>query len=137
MKELLYHSEFVEYHFENQGAAFYETWSEEHLTDSVFKEETLRKRDFLNQYKPKLILDDISRTDFTITPELQEWTAEALNQTFLDIGLKKYAVVMPASLFGQVSMEQTVDEVHNQHEETPFELHLFDNMEEAEKWLFN
>jgi hypothetical protein len=133
MKKQVYHSEYVTYDFDEQNSMLIESWSSKTLNNEIFKEEQLHKKELLEKYRPIHILDDISQTDFSISPELQEWTEQLFLPTFMEIGVTKYAIVLPSGLFAQVSMEQAVDEIKEQHDEIEFK--YFDSEPEAEKWL--
>jgi hypothetical protein len=133
MKKQVYHSKYVSYDFDDENAILIETWSSLALSNAIFQEEQMHKKELLETYKPTHILDDISQTDFSISPELQEWAEQLFVPIFTEIGVTKYAIVLPSSLFGQVSMEQTVDEVKEQHDGIEFK--YFDSEPEAEEWL--
>jgi hypothetical protein len=133
MRKQVYHSKYVSYEFDEKNSILIETWTSEHLSNAIFKEEQMHKKELLETYRPTHILDDISQTDFSIDPELQEWTEQLFVPVFAEIGVTKYAIVLPTSLFGQVSMEQTVDEVKEQHDGIEFK--YFDSEPEAENWL--
>jgi hypothetical protein len=133
MKKQVYHSKYVSYEFDDENATLIETWTPLALSNAIFQEEQMHKKELLETYKPTHILDDISQTDFSISPELQEWVEQLFVPVFTEIGVTKYAIVLPSSLFGQVSMEQTVDEVKEQHNEIEFK--YFDSEPEAEEWL--
>ena len=129
----LYSSPYVEYLFDQKNSILFETWTSKMLTEDIYKEEMLHKKDLLNQHKPIFILDDISRTNFSISPELQAWTEELFVPILMNLGVKKYAIILPQSIFGQVSMEQTVDEV--QEHDLGIEFKYFDSVSNAKDWL--
>jgi hypothetical protein len=134
MKTQLFKSAYVEYLFEANTGIFHEIWSDKSINEFIYKDEIVRKKNLIDKYTPKYILDDISKTDFTITPELQEWTSNILGPILTEIGLEKYAIIMPKQLFAQVSMEQTIDEVSD-HNVVPFTLQLFEDKNAALDWL--
>lgn len=133
MKKQVYQSKYVSYDFEEESAMLIESWTSIPLTEAIFKEEQMHKKELLLTYRPTHILDDISQTDFSISPELQEWSEELFVPVLMEIGVTKYAIVLPSSLFAQVSMEQTVDEIQEQHDAIEFK--YFDSEPEAEEWL--
>jgi hypothetical protein len=88
----------------------------------------------LEKYKPQTILTDSSKATYTIMPELQEQMNQLTAPVYQKIGLKKMAVILSqADLYAQVSIHQTIEE----NTSAQYEMQLFDNSLEAEKWLLN
>jgi hypothetical protein len=133
MKKEVYKSEFVEYDFDEENSILFETWSSAELNEKIFKEEQMHKKELLERHQPKHILDNISQTDFTISTELQSWSEELFVPILMGIGTTKYAIVVPESIFGQVSMEQTIEEVEQHNIDIEFQ--YFDSEEDAVSWL--
>ena len=68
--------------------------------------------------------------EFIITPQLQQWALENLILPAIKEGLKKVAFVESVDTFSKISVEQTMEE-----DILNIDLHFFDNVEYAKKWL--
>lgn len=135
MKSEIYSSEFVEFEFDTETSIMYERWTEVEHDEEVYKNEITKKCALLREYKPKLFVDDVSQTNFTIVPELQEWTEGMVGPALVEVGVSKYALIVPEDLFAQVSLDQTVDEV--KMTEAPVEFEYFEELKDAENWLLS
>ncbi|MDX2306012.1 MAG: hypothetical protein NW226_24595 [Microscillaceae bacterium] len=133
MRKQVYASDFVKFEFDEDTSIFYEDWSSNLSKEEVYKQEVMNKKDLVLRHHPKNILDDISHCDFSIHPELQNWTEEILGPAFMEIGLERYAILLPSDLFTQVSMEQTADEFIERNE--GMQVNYFESFQEAENWL--
>jgi len=103
----------------------------EKMTESIFKKESLIWAKFLTEYKAERMLVDGRNFRFIITPELQIWINENLMQVGVQVGLRKYANVIPQALFVAVSVEQLTPK------NTPkdFRVKLTPNFDEAYSWI--
>lgn len=68
---------------------------------------------------------------FTISPELQSWIDLEITPGYISAGLDKMAIILPATIFAQVSVEQLIDEENTSQISTNY----FDNEEDAFKWI--
>lgn len=86
----------------------------------------------VNLQKHTLLLVDTTNSQFAISPDLQEWTAQVIAP--LTASLKRMAFVMSPDIFSQVSLEQMMDEtgIADKYEKPRY----FENVEEAKTWLF-
>jgi len=88
---------------------------------------------FLKQYKPAFILVDFTRLNFIFHKEMQDWVNKNVVDAFRKTGIKKWAALVSAQLFSQVSIEQTMES----RKDYDFETKYFDSEDEALKWLLN
>lgn len=86
----------------------------------------------VNLHKHTLLLVDTTNSQFSITPDLQEWTAQVIAP--LTISLKRMAFVLSPDIFSQVSLQQMMDEkgIVDKYEKPRY----FENVDEAKAWLF-
>ena len=105
----------------------------EKMTESIFKKESLIWAKLLTEYKPERMLIDGRNFRFIVTPEQQVWLNENLIQVGIQAGLRKYANVIPQSLFVAVSVEQLTPK------NTPkdFQVKITPNYEEAYVWIIS
>jgi hypothetical protein len=89
--------------------------------------------ELLKLKKPKFYISDQEKMEVVFPVGLQEWIAEVFGQTFVEIGLQKYAYVKPQELIVNLSMEQTIDELTKN--QLPFQVEYFDTFTEAQNWI--
>lgn len=87
--------------------------------------------DIIEENKPSGITADTREFLFTMTPDIQKWTAETFFPRVMNAGCKKYALQVSADVFTQVSVEQTIEEDHQQSFITKY----FEDPEKARDWL--
>ena len=85
----------------------------------------------IETYNPEKQLVDYSEYNFSITPELQQYTNENLLKPAYEAGIRKVAFLIAHDLFAQMSVEQ----IMSQDTGKMFEIRYFDNFEKAKKWL--
>lgn len=78
------------------------------MTDEAFKENMLAYAEACEQHHPKCLIIDLRLMTFTLTPELQEWTAAVIAPR--TTSLQRMAILVGHDLFAQVSVEQLMDE---------------------------
>ncbi len=108
------------------------------LPSPLLKEDELKKvlleiSEFVKQLKPKLYMSDQIDMQSPFFVSLQEWIAKLFAQTFVEIGLKKHAVVLSQDIFSAISMEQTIEEARKVA--LPHKTLFFENKDKAMKWL--
>jgi hypothetical protein len=95
------------------------------------QQEWLDYADLLRTYKPENILVDARRFDYLFFKDMQKWINENVIKVFNEIGLKKWAIVIPPQFLNQVSIEQTIEA----NPFNTFEARYFETEPEALRWL--
>ncbi|MDW7694564.1 hypothetical protein R9C00_07415 [Flammeovirgaceae bacterium SG7u.111] len=108
---------------ENMSAGDFETEMQEWL--NAFK-----------KCKPKFLYDRCNDFKYPISPDQQIWMAMLLNQAWIDLGLKKYAHMMPEELITELSVEQLFGEFFNLQLDNQFEIENFSDKDKALAWLY-
>jgi len=104
------------------------------LTTQQFKEIMYEWRDLVLTHGVQLALLDTRHMEFMIDPDLQQWIATEINAPAQKHSLIKAANLLPPSVFEQVSIQQTMDELKDKNN---FSVKIFKNEEEAKTWLFS
>ncbi|TAD95285.1 MAG: hypothetical protein EAZ97_15755 [Bacteroidetes bacterium] len=103
------------------------------ITENEIKEEINLVTDFILVHKPKYCLSDNSTQGFVFNIDIQNWVAATLAMAFIQVGLKKFALLMPVDFITGLALEQTVEEAGN----LPFELQYFKDEKDALTWMLN
>jgi len=115
------------------------TWHEKsaEMTENQYFNELTVFVDLLHAHQPAYILTDLRTMFFAIPPDMQDQTNASLVPTLIKGGNKKSAFLVSQDLFSQISVEQAVEDIHQQSTPVPFQTRFFDKMEEAKQWLFD
>ena len=101
------------------------------LTDSDYKSEMETYTETVEKYKPQAALIDCLNFAYAIPPAIQEWTNEVLFPRILSAGVRKVAILLPAEIITQLSLEQVMGEALG----LKFQTNYFSNYEQALKWI--
>lgn len=105
----------------------------EDYTDEAYREDQFVIFNCIKTYKPRTIQVDLRALAFTVTPELQVWTAQHVIAPAADFGLQRIAHIMPEDFIANLAIEQLEQEV--QGTSNSIEICIFKNKEEALPWL--
>ena len=103
----------------------------EQMEEVVYKKEVLWQLDQILKFSPRNLLINTQSFVYTIVPRVQEWANQTILPKVLATGVLKIAIIVPADLFAQISIEQ-------QMEDNPDALNLvryFENENSAKQWL--
>lgn len=131
----IYQSPYQKILFNPEYQIFEQIWlpESEFMNDDIYKKEF---RDILNAteaYKGKsnkIFIDSLNAL-YVVSPELQEWHNEHVFSRLIEMGIKRFAVLLSRDLFTQVSYEQTFEEAEN----AGFQIEYFDDRAKAYAWL--
>lgn len=101
------------------------------MSSPGFHREWLEYARTIREQHPRNILVNARDFDFLILKDMQRWINENVISVYNEVGLKKWAVVIPPQFLHQVSIEQTIEA--NPHNN--FEVRYFETEEEAMYWL--
>jgi len=103
------------------------------ITTDEIKEAITACADEAIQHKPIYCLADDSKRNFFYDIEIQAWVANTLAAAYVQVGLKKLAIIMPSDVIAELSTEQTAQEAAD----APFEIKYFYEENEAKSWLLS
>lgn len=105
--------------------------ADERMTADDFKSNMTAYGSLCERYQPGRLLIDLRSLRFTITPDLQEWTAKEIAPR--TTSLKRMAILVSDDIFAQVSLEQLMEEegIADKYSAPRY----FDSEAEAKKWL--
>lgn len=129
---IIYNTPCIIIDYEESNSLLVSTFTEKtvHWNKETYQKEALESVGFAEKYKPKYHIIDTRKFMFTITPELQNWVNQKIMPIYKENGLYKSAIVVSENIFSQVSIEQTIEDMEN-----PAEIHYFDSIEDARKWV--
>lgn len=124
---------FVDVYFDDENKQMSNRWkaSTSDMDDEGFKEVVLQMTEVVIQHKPKFMLADTLVYDFTVTPDLQEWSGEYYFAPAIKNGLEKLAFLMPEDFFTEVSIQQMMEE----DDALGISTRYFDSEDKAKDWL--
>jgi hypothetical protein len=82
--------------------------ADERMTGEDFKANMTVYGSLCQRYQPQRLLIDLRNLRFTITPDLQEWTAKEIAPRTMS--LKRIAILVSNDIFAQMSIEQLMEE---------------------------
>jgi hypothetical protein len=126
-------NKFIELRFNKENSIVYATWQPATATAlwTEMQRGMLLYSDFMHLHKPKRVLIDESRLQYTWAPDEQIWVDENVSKKTLLLGRIKHAIVQSNDVFNMVAVEQMMDEENSKK----IDFRFFNNFGEAEKWL--
>ena len=137
--ELIYQSRYSKHEYNPQTKTMYSDWFKEteNMEVSDFKTEMEEWLIAFRKKKPKYLFDRCVDFCYPLTPEEQIWMAELLYEEWIELGLKKYAHIVPEEIFSEVSVEQLFEEYFKMNFSNQFPIVNFAEKEDALKWLYS
>ena len=105
----------------------------EYIGDEIYQEEQLAELALIKKHLPSKILVNVQDLQYTLPPEMQEWTAQNMVMPVIQLCLKRAAYVIPKEFYAQLAIEQLITEIP----ELNFMTMLFKDEETAIDWLLN
>lgn len=125
-------NEYISISFDIQTSMLFVVRKTEVLkNDENYKKTILLWREIIEEHKPKKQFIDYSDFSQAISPEMQTWINENLIYPAIKVGLKKNAIIISKDKLAQISVEQTMDEIHGLKVFNKY----YDNKEDAINWL--
>lgn len=103
----------------------------EEMSEDDYKEHVSQQTEVMSQHQVQLFLADCSSFAFVVNPDLQEWGDETQVPKMIKAGVRKIAVLLPETIFAQISVEQLSEESNV----AKIEQKIFGNKDEALEWL--
>jgi len=80
-------------------------------------------------------LGDNRNQRFTIDLETQQWLGRVVYGKFIQMGIRKMAMLMPHEFMAQLSVEQTFEEIRGQNADELMQVAFFEEEAKAQAWL--
>jgi hypothetical protein len=134
MSQMVYKSHFLEMHHEKEHNLMRYVWyrSTNNMTNAEYQKEHLEIVSFSEKYQITRHLIDTRSFAFTIGTDMQEWAGEHFYPPLIASGSLKFSLVVPANLFAQISIEQTIEDGGV---DGVIQTRYFDNLEKARTWV--
>ncbi len=134
----IYSSRFAKHEYDSETKTLFSEWflETQDMNANDFKTEMKAWLEVFRQTKPKYLYDNCVNFGYPIVPHEQVWMAELLNAAWIELGLKKYAHMVPADMITEMSVEQSFEEFFEMQLLNQFPIVNFANREEALKWLY-
>jgi|GEM_PF-1374385 len=137
--EIIFENNYIKILYDSTRHFLKDIWSQnsnyENLMEEDFKKILLINKKIAIKKQIKYALTDARKLEFPVTPELQEW---AVNEVSLPLkrnfNIKKHTFVMPEEFITSVGIECLIDDFNKSG--LAAETMCFDNVKDAEKWLF-
>jgi hypothetical protein len=129
----LYDSEFITIKFDSNKQLLMDIWKPEceKMTSDQMRTEIEKITELIKEYSPKYILADNKKRHYLYKVEEQKWVAKTLVDAGTQVGVLKYALIIPEDFIAEISTNQIADEVV----EITTEVKFFKTEEEAMDWF--
>lgn len=113
------------------------TWSAatEQMDEEAYKAVFMELADVFEKHQVRYWLGDAKDFRTPVTPDLQLWVALEFTPRLISSGVRKMAVVIPTEFIPSLSVEQSMEEMKEHHEEKLFDMAYFDDVSAARAWL--
>lgn len=137
MRKELYKSRYASHYYDEASQTMFSIWFNEtqQMNADGFRVETEKWLEASLQCKPKNIFDYCVNFVYPISPEEQNWMAQLLNTAWVNMGVQKYAHIMPKELIANISSDQLFQEFTEMGLENQFTIGNFADTTEAINWL--
>lgn len=131
--EKLFEGSSVQLFFDAEKSMIVLKWLSQttHWKNEDFVRENLNIVNFVARCKPTYLLSLSTNFLYIINPDEQLWLVSNVFEPHYKNGVKKMALIISKDFLSGLSIEQLIDET------TIVPVGLFENQEEAEKWLFS
>jgi hypothetical protein len=105
------------------------------MSPAEFREELAVWTEAFEKFRPERLFDMCKYFSYAISPSEQVFMAESVYARWAELGLKKYAHMVPNEVLPDLSVEQLFDEFFKLRLPNAFEIKNFLNPQEAMAWL--
>jgi hypothetical protein len=106
----------------------------EDMTDQEWKAQMIELKNLTEQLKPHFIIDDNTNRKYGYSPEIQKWTLNLFVKLWNEIGLKKYAQILPSEILGKLTSMQ-IEDLAVSDFEMKFEYKMCGDLKCALTWI--
>ncbi len=130
----IYKDKYQRIDFENDTKILSVEWfsENENMSEEEYKKASVSVPVYAENNGATKILINAINSKYIVTPEIQDWVNKNTVPKFLQIGVEKLAILLPAELFSHVSVEQIIDDTS---EVAKKRILYFDNEQKAKEWL--
>ncbi|NJL15185.1 MAG: hypothetical protein HC913_20715 [Microscillaceae bacterium] len=127
---------FTQVFFEGKNALLHNVYKpdSEWLEEDSFKGLMNQIQELVEQHRPHLYLVNTLDFRFVMAPAMQEWMNQHYVPRLIAAGIKKYALIVPQAFITQLSIEQTVEDAREIHQDI-FKIQYLATESEARAWL--
>jgi len=130
---IVHNSEYSTIYLLSDMSLLYSEWNESSgdLLEDDMKEEMKVILDKVEEYKPEYVIADTKKFKFKIDSDTQRWITRFFMADIIEMGVKRYAIIVQEELFAQLGKSSDGDE------ETfdDFQVKYFENKDQAMNWL--
>lgn len=133
MKMELIKTDYYCIYYRKSARMIYVKWlpTTDRMPHEVYRQHLKQAVDLVVEYKAYRLLVDSRLFFFVINPEIQAWADKTLAPIMVKAGLRRSAIVLPHSIFAEMSVRQMVQEPNSLN----FEIDYFTTPEDALQWL--
>ncbi len=119
-------------HLLEEMSLLYTEWNEtsSELTEKELKDEFQVIRQKVEELHPDFMIADTLKFKYTRTTDTQSWITRFFMADIIDMGVKKYAMIVNEELYQEYSVKNEDEELVE-----GFRLRYFKNKDQAMKWL--
>lgn len=130
----VYQSKYLTILFDESDKLLTVNWSSHtsNMQDTEFREEMVHYAEVAEKYQPAKSLVNTQSFMMTVAPETQEWVNQHIHPRSVRAGISKFAYLMSADIFSQISIEQTMEEGNAKE---LFDTKFFGQEKDALDWL--
>lgn len=134
---ILHESKYAKHIYQEDKKTMFTYWFAEtaEMDETEFKQEMEQWLAASQQCKPKFIYDLCREFIYPISPDEQVWLAHLLNTPWIEVGVEKYAHIVPEELIANISTMQLFEEFDNMDMPNQFIIRHFSDDDEALTWL--
>ncbi|TAH19514.1 MAG: hypothetical protein EAZ08_08475 [Cytophagales bacterium] len=134
---VLYQSKYSKHIYQSSTEILYSDWfiSTENMQAEEFIQEMEVWLKVSQQCKFTYLFDRCINFLYIISPDEQLWMANLLNRAWVEMGLKKYAHIVPAEFISSLSVEQVFGEYLDMKLPNQYPIIDFVDEEDAITWL--
>lgn len=135
MKTEFFKTTYATYFIHEESNILEQFWTNEEgtMTEEDYKKDMWNYLKFVKEKSCPLVLIDLRKFFFSLTPELQVWVDQNISASAIEV-VKKIAFLMPADFIERLSVELTMDEEEAQKVEG---VAYFDEEQKAMEWLLD
>jgi len=130
---IVHSSEYSTIYLLSDMSLIYSEWNElsGDLSEEGVKGEMKVILDKVEEYNPEYVIADTKKFKYKIDSDTQRWITRFFMADIIEMGVKRYAIIVPEELFAQLGKTTEGDEEIFDD----FQVKYFENKDQAMKWL--
>lgn len=135
---LLLENKFIQLSLNTHNKVAYATWYKQtaFMSNEDYQKTLCQLMDAFIKHQPKALLGNDYQFCKPIPPELQKWTANQLNPQLEASGLRKMAFTASKDFIGDLSIQQSVEEIQKMKGRKQVVVRYFESLTDAEQWVY-